>query len=210
MKRLVLSISVAIVASTLLTVPKTSAAAAQCLKLNSKNVWATATCPSSATAGKYYLLNYASSSIVQITQAQYTSLTGVAFTKVPAGCSGGPDGPPASGTVCPGTPSSSAAAAVGTPTNCPGVPTVGTGGLKIDCSGGKNPIYALLQFAINWLIGILLVLAVVAVVISGIQYILSQGNPDGIKAAKSRLTNAIVGLILLSLMFVILRVILKQ
>lgn len=87
-----------------------------------------------------------------------------------------------------------------------GCPQVATKGLNLNCSGGKNPIYALLEFAINWLIKLLLVLAVVAVVVSGIQYIVSQGNPDGIKAAKSRLTNAVVGLILLSLMFVILHV----
>ena len=38
-------------------------------------------------------------------------------------------------------------------------------------------------------------------------YSCSGGNPEGLKAAKSRLTNAVVGLILLSLMFVILHVI---
>jgi len=84
-----------------------------------------------------------------------------------------------------------------------GCPDVATPGLKLDCTQ-KNPIYALLQFIINWAIRLLGALAVLAVIISGIQYIVSQGNPDGIKKAKSRLTNAIVGLILLSLMFVIL------
>lgn len=87
-----------------------------------------------------------------------------------------------------------------------GCPALGTPGLNLDCSGGKNPIYALLQFAINWLIRLLGVLAVLAIVFSGIQYTTSQGNPDGLKKAKSRLTNAVVGLILLSLMFVILHV----
>ena len=91
--------------------------------------------------------------------------------------------------------------------------TLGTPGLSIDCSNPqdpshpKNPIYALLQFVINWVIRLLIVLAVVAVVVSGIQYIVSQGNPEGIKGAKNRLTNAVVGLILLALMFVILHVI---
>jgi hypothetical protein len=80
-----------------------------------------------------------------------------------------------------------------------------TPGLNIDCSNGKNPIYALLQFVINWSIRLLGVLAVLAVVISGIQYIVSQGSPEGVKSAKNRLTNAIVGLVLLALMFIILR-----
>jgi hypothetical protein len=88
-----------------------------------------------------------------------------------------------------------------------GCPKTATPGHKLDCTNGRNPIYALLQFVINWVIRLLAVLAVIAIIISGIQYIASQGNPDGIKAAKSRLTNAIIGLILLSLMFVILRLI---
>lgn len=83
--------------------------------------------------------------------------------------------------------------------------TVATPGLNVDCSNNKNPIYALLQFFINWGIRLLGVLAVLAVVVSGIQYIVSQGNPEGVKGAKTRLTNAIIGLILLSLMFLILR-----
>jgi hypothetical protein len=85
-------------------------------------------------------------------------------------------------------------------------PKLGTPGLKnqINCNS-TNPIYALLQYVINWAVRLLLALAVLAIIISGIQYITSQGNPEGIKAAKGRLTNAIVGLILLSLMFVILK-----
>ncbi len=83
--------------------------------------------------------------------------------------------------------------------------SISTPGLSVDCSNDKNPIYALLQFVINWAIRLLGVLAVLAIVISGIQYIVSQGSPEGVKAAKSRLTNAIIGLILLALMFIILR-----
>jgi hypothetical protein len=95
-----------------------------------------------------------------------------------------------------------------TPANT-GCPATATPGLNINCSGGKNPIIALAEFVINWAINILLLLAVVMVVVSGIQYITSQGNPDGLRAAKTRLTNTVVGLVLLSLMFVILHVILK-
>jgi hypothetical protein len=86
-----------------------------------------------------------------------------------------------------------------------GCPKTATPGLDLNCTNNKNPIYALLQKVINWSIRVLGVLAVLAVVVSGIQYIISQGNPDGVKSAKSRLTNAIIGLVLLALMFVILR-----
>jgi len=98
-------------------------------------------------------------------------------------------------------------AAGGTATGCNGITTLGTPGLNIDCTkSGGNPIYGLLQTVINWLVRLLIVGATIMVVVSGIQYIVSQGNPEGIKNAKNRLTNAIVGLILLSLMFVILHI----
>lgn len=100
------------------------------------------------------------------------------------------------------------ASLIGTATASTGCPTLGTPGLigHIDCSNGKNPIYALLQFVINFMIRLLAVLAVLAIIFSGIQYASSGGNPEGLKSAKNRLTNAVVGLILLSLMFVILHI----
>lgn len=79
---------------------------------------------------------------------------------------------------------------------------VGTPGIK--CSGKGNPIYDFLGFIINWAIGLIGALAVLAIVISGVQYISSQGNPDGVKKAKGRLVNAVIGLIMLSLTRVIL------
>lgn len=39
------------------------------------------------------------------------------------------------------------------------------------------------------------VLAVIFIIVAGIRYITSQGGPDGVKQAKSTLTNAIIGLI---------------
>ena len=89
----------------------------------------------------------------------------------------------------------------GTGNNAVKVSTPGLG-----CSGSSsNPIYDLINGLVKWLILILVPLAVLTIIISGIQYITSQGNPDGIKGAKSRLTNAIVGLALLLAMRVILQ-----
>lgn len=90
---------------------------------------------------------------------------------------------------------------------CGGVPT-GTPGLQCDrfgAPGDSNPIYALLQFTINFFLTYILIpVAVLAIVISGIQLAASAGSPDAIKRAKGHLTNAITGLILLSLFKVIL------
>lgn len=84
-----------------------------------------------------------------------------------------------------------------------GVPT-GTKGLDQICQNNGNPIYNLLGGIVNWAIGLIGGLAVLAIIISGIQYVTSQGNPDGVKKAKSRLVNAVVGLVLLALIRVIL------
>ncbi|HSX14956.1 MAG TPA: pilin [Candidatus Saccharimonadales bacterium] len=105
--------------------------------------------------------------------------------------------------IVPGRPTINNASGSAASSTSNGCPDTATPGLKLDCTN-KNPIYSLLQFIINWAVRLLAVLAVFAIVISGIQYIVSQGNPDGIKSAKTHLVNAIIGLVLLSLMFVIL------
>lgn len=81
---------------------------------------------------------------------------------------------------------------------------VGTPGLDLDCTN-TSPVYALMAFIINKAILLLGGLAVLAIIIAGIQYITSQGNPEQIKTAKSRLINAVIGLILLALTGVIMR-----
>ncbi len=87
-------------------------------------------------------------------------------------------------------------------TNCP---TVITHGLLVDCNAKGGVLLDLINFVINWLIGILGGFAVLALIVSGIQYITSQGSPDGIKKAKVRITNAVVGVLLLSIMFIVLK-----
>ncbi len=80
--------------------------------------------------------------------------------------------------------------------------TVGTPGLQAIC--GTGTIYELVGAIANYLLGLIGALAVLAIIISGIQYVVSQGNPDAVKKAKSRIVNAVVGLVLLALTAVIL------
>ncbi len=49
----------------------------------------------------------------------------------------------------------------------------------------------------RYLIVIATVVAVVMVMVGGLQYILSRGNADAVKKAKERITNAVIGLVLL-------------
>jgi hypothetical protein len=51
--------------------------------------------------------------------------------------------------------------------------------------------------ALNIVFGTLTILAIIAIIISGLQYITSQGSPDVAKVARARLMNAVLGLILI-------------
>lgn len=76
-------------------------------------------------------------------------------------------------------------------------------GNSVSCSGG---IHDYLQAVVTIVEGALGIAIVVAIVISGVQYITSAGSPDAIKSAKSRLGNAVLGLVLYILMIGILKV----
>jgi hypothetical protein len=69
-------------------------------------------------------------------------------------------------------------------------------------SGGAIIVYikAFLQY-LSGLIGLVIVLLIV---ISGIEYITAYGDPGRIKSAKTRLTNALIGLFLFIFAFAIL------
>lgn len=81
-----------------------------------------------------------------------------------------------------------------------GVPTALRGGLE---SSGT----AFFQTIVNNLIILGTFLALVMVIISGIQWITSRGNPQGIASAKSRFFFAVIGLIVMLGAFFIVRVI---
>lgn len=48
----------------------------------------------------------------------------------------------------------------------------------------------------NWAIGVAVTLAMVMVVVGGFQYVVARGNPGAIGAAKDRIANAVIGLVL--------------
>lgn len=80
------------------------------------------------------------------------------------------------------------------------------------CVGGKqqNPIYKMLSIIIGFASGILGLVLVLMVVISGLQYVTSEGNPDRTKSAKDRLKGAATGLVLFVIMFAFLQLILPE
>ena len=71
-------------------------------------------------------------------------------------------------------------------------------------SGSQGVIFAYLDMVIQFLSGLVGVFIVLMLIIGGVQYITSAGDPGAVKAAKSRITNAIIGLVLFIMMFAIL------
>jgi len=60
----------------------------------------------------------------------------------------------------------------------------------------NTSVYALIATFMNWLLGIIGVLAVIAFVISGILYLTAAGDEEQIERAKSTMMFAIIGLVI--------------
>lgn len=94
------------------------------------------------------------------------------------------------------------------------------GGVKIsvgvtkanECVGGNgvNPIYAYLKGIIIFMGGAIGLAVVISIIVAGIQYSSSAGNPANITKAKERLTNAVIGLVLYLFLAAILRYLVPQ
>ncbi len=69
-------------------------------------------------------------------------------------------------------------------------------GIVIPQTGLPNPtggIRTILVNALNWLLGILGVISIIAFIVSGIMYLLSAGSDEAIKRAKKGMTASIIG-----------------
>jgi hypothetical protein len=71
------------------------------------------------------------------------------------------------------------------------------------CGAQFSDILHLIQNAINYALFLAGMLAIVFVIIGGIRYALSQGNPQALQQAKKTLTYAIVGLLVSGMAFAI-------
>ena len=76
-------------------------------------------------------------------------------------------------------------------------------GGTVSCSG-SGLIFNYLKMIIQFASGAIGLVIVLMIVIGGVQYVTSAGDPGAVKAARGRIINAITGLILFILMFAIL------
>ena|SRR3972149_7105047 len=88
--------------------------------------------------------------------------------------------------------------------NCVG--TVGTG-LVTNFPSEKGLIGKVLSGILPLVLGLAGMITVIVIVISGIQFITSSGNPEAAGQAKNRLTFAIIGFVVIILAFAALQII---
>ncbi len=90
--------------------------------------------------------------------------------------------------------------------------TAGSGGIGVGNYGWdkicdysqKNVVMGLVVGISNWIVGLVGLVIVLMIVVGGVQMIASAGSPDAVKAAKSKITNAIMSLVVLISMRAIL------
>ncbi|MBR3230818.1 hypothetical protein IKF73_02220 [Candidatus Saccharibacteria bacterium] len=71
------------------------------------------------------------------------------------------------------------------------------------CEGSEDKLPSVVQAILNTVIGITGLVAVIFIIIGGIQYMTSTGDPNKIKKAKDTILYAVIGLAVVILAFVI-------
>lgn len=82
--------------------------------------------------------------------------------------------------------------------------------VDVGCSGTGNPIYDYLRGIIIFIGGAIGLAVVISIIVAGIQYSSSNGNPQNIAKAKERIINAIIGLLLYLFLAAIIRYLIPQ
>lgn len=78
-----------------------------------------------------------------------------------------------------------------------------------NASGNYGSVGNILSYAITWIIYVAGALAVIYLVYSGILYITAAGNPDAAKKGQQGIVNAIIGLVIIVLAYVIVNVVIS-
>ncbi len=79
-----------------------------------------------------------------------------------------------------------------------GCPPTGTGSQVVVCIAEK---------VLNALLAVAFIIAVIFLVLGGFRYIVSQGNEETVEKAKGTITNAIIGIVVIILSYVILQLV---
>jgi Type IV secretion system pilin len=91
--------------------------------------------------------------------------------------------------------------------DCGGVPVSDALG-SCGAPAGTNPVFALVEKVITYATGLLGLVLVLMIVIAGLEYVISGGNPEKAKGAKRRIEQAATGFVLFVVMWGVLQVLL--
>ena len=76
----------------------------------------------------------------------------------------------------------------------------------INCSGTSS-VTSLLKLVINWMLGLAGLIAVLFLIIGGFWYLTSAGNEEQAEKGKNTVINAIIGIVIIVLSWVIVNVV---
>lgn len=74
-------------------------------------------------------------------------------------------------------------------------------------TAGSSQVLCILQKVLNFLLAIAFIVAVIFLIIGGFRYVVSQGNEESLEKAKGTITNAIIGIVVIVLAYIILQLI---
>ena len=78
------------------------------------------------------------------------------------------------------------------------------------CSGNKNELQSAITSILSAIIGVVGLISVIYIIIGGIQYMSSSGDPSKIKKAKKTILYACIGLIISALAFIIVNFVINN
>lgn len=138
--------------------------------------------------------------VIIVFQCLVFSCTPVFAGSIPAGCPGGPDGPPAPGTVCPGGKDANgnpASANCPSGSTCQYQPQQDPATQAQTCQSDNNckQIYTYLYDTADLVSALVGIVAVAMIIYGGIEFSSSGGDPQRVASAKKHITNAIIALV---------------
>lgn len=77
-------------------------------------------------------------------------------------------------------------------------------GIRCDKEGDLASIFVTV---INWALGIAFIIAVIMLIYGGFRYILSAGNEDGAKTGRTAIFNALIGIVIIVLSYVVVQIV---
>ena len=81
---------------------------------------------------------------------------------------------------------------------------------KVNPGGVNTDLYAMIQNILNWIFGVIGIVAVIMIIIGGFNMMISSGDPGKVKKGKDTILYGIIGLVVAILAFAIVNFVLTN